>query len=102
MSSKSDRESFLELFEEVANWLTGFGMITFAIFPFAVPLIALTALLAIPVVIGGLLVAVLTAPVLLVGRVARARRREAEPSTQPRGRQATGPHSDGRLHVTTV
>lgn len=74
MSAKSDRESYIELFEGVMNGLAGLGLVTFVVFPLAIPVIALTALFAIPVVIGGVLVAVLAAPVLIVRRLVRTRR----------------------------
>jgi hypothetical protein len=83
MSPTSNRDTYIELLEEVVNWLVGLGLITFTIFPFALPLIALTALLVIPLVLGGILVAILAAPVLLVRRLWRARRRESE--TAPAG-----------------
>lgn len=73
MPDKSDRESYIELFEGVMNGLAGLGLVTFVVFPLAIPVIALTALLAIPVVIGGVLVAVLAAPVLIVRRLVRTR-----------------------------
>ena len=68
MSPKSDRDAYIELLDEVWNWVVGLGLISLTIFPLALPLVALTAILAIPVLLGSLLVAVIAAPVLLVRR----------------------------------
>jgi hypothetical protein len=76
MSPTSDRDSYIELLDEVMSWLTGLGLITFVIFPLALPLIALTALLAIPLLLAAVPLAILAAPMLLIRRLLRARRRE--------------------------
>jgi hypothetical protein len=74
MSSKPDRDAYIELLDETGNWVVGLGLISLTIFPLALPLIALTAILVIPVLLGGLLIAVLAAPVLLVRRALTADR----------------------------
>jgi hypothetical protein len=76
MSPTPDRDAYIELLDETMSWLTGLGLITCVIFPLALPLIALTALLAIPLLLAAIPVAILAAPVLLIRRLSRARRRE--------------------------
>jgi len=76
MSPTSDRDSCIELFDEIMSWLTGLGLITFVVFPLALPLIALTALLAIPVLLAAIPLAILAAPILLIRRLWRARRQQ--------------------------
>jgi hypothetical protein len=72
MDAHTDRTSPGELFSEVGGLMTGLGVISFALFPFAVPLIALTALAALPLV----LLAVLLLPIWLLARgVSRQLRR---------------------------
>jgi hypothetical protein len=67
---------------ELSAWLVGGGIITMALFPLALPLILLLAIGAIPLLLvplaGGLVVALVAVPVLLVRglrRAFRARRR---------------------------
>ena len=74
MSLESDRDAYIELLDEAGNWVVGLGIISLTIFPLALPIVALTAILAIPVLLGGLLIVVLAAPVLLVRRALRAGR----------------------------
>jgi hypothetical protein len=84
MSPTSDRDSYIELFDEVMSWLTGLGLIAFVIFPLALPLVALTALLAIPLLLAAIPVAMVAAPVLLIRRLVRARRRQASTTSLAR------------------
>ena len=78
--------------EGVSAVLTGGGVLMFALFPLAIPLIALTAVALIPFLVVGLaLAAVATPPVLLVRwlrrRAGGARPREgAEARTAASGR----------------
>jgi hypothetical protein len=76
MSPTSDRESYIELLDEVMSWLVGLGLISFVLFPLAIPLVALTALLAIPLLLAAIPFAILAAPILLIRRLLRHRRRE--------------------------
>jgi hypothetical protein len=76
MSPTSDRDSYIELLDEVMSWLTGLGLIMFVIFPLALPLVALTLLLAIPLLLAAIPLAILAAPMLLIRRALRPRRRE--------------------------
>ncbi len=76
MSPTSDRDSYFELLDEIMSWLTGLGLVTFVIFPLALPAIALTALLAIPLLLAAIPLALLAAPMLLIRHLWRARHRE--------------------------
>jgi hypothetical protein len=76
MSPTSDRDLYIELLDEVMSWLTGLGLITFVIFPLALPLIALTLLVAIPLLLAAIPLAILAAPMLLIRRALRPRREE--------------------------
>jgi membrane protein implicated in regulation of membrane protease activity len=71
--------SYRELADELSTWLAGGGILTTALFPLALPLIALTVAAALPLVVValavGLVVAVVAAPILLLRRLVRASRR---------------------------
>lgn len=93
MSPTSDRDAYIELFDEVMSWLTGLGLITFVIFPLALPLIALTALLAIPLLLAAIPLAILAAPMLFVRHLWRARHHEDtrySPPAESRGESPGG------------
>jgi hypothetical protein len=89
MSSPSTRPSGSQLLEEISDLLVGLGMITMILFPFALPFIALTlvvlAVVAVPAAVGGVLVAAVVGPVLLVKRLRASRRDQlATPPRPPR------------------
>ena len=71
----SETPTATELAEETSTWLVGGGVITLALFPLALPLIALLVIsvlpLLIPVVAVAVLVAVVALPVALVRTVVR-------------------------------
>jgi hypothetical protein len=75
MSSDAETPSSLDVFGGLTAHLVGLGLIVMTAFPLALPIIALTVVVAIPfVVVGlatGLLFAVLAVPVLLARRVWR-------------------------------
>lgn len=77
-----------ELANEVANFTVGLGLIVMIAFPFAVPILLLTALLAVPVVLVGLLAGLAAAPFLLIRRLRRSRQQEPKVSG---GRATTEP-----------
>lgn len=77
-----------ELVSEVANFTVGLGLIVMIAFPFALPILLLTALLAVPVVLIGLVAGLAAAPFLLIRRLRRSRRQEPEVSD---GRTTTEP-----------
>jgi len=74
--------SGLELIREVAGLGVGAGMLTFTLAPLALPFLALTALVAVVLVIPALGVAVLLAPFLVARRCWRSRDRSPE-ATRP-------------------
>jgi hypothetical protein len=76
----------LELVSEVADLAVGAGMLTLALAPLALPFLALTALVAVVLVIPALGVALLLAPFLVVRRCWRSRDRSPD---------ATGPARSG-------
>jgi hypothetical protein len=92
---QSETPSGAELANELSTWAVGGGIITFALFPLALPIIALTAValipLAIPLVLLALVGGLAAAPVLAwrrlrrSGRESRARRRGPERSAFPTG-----------------
>jgi len=69
--------SGLELVEELSDLAAGLGILTFTLAPLAIPALALTALLALPLLIPVLLGAMLAAPFLLASRWLRARDRRS-------------------------
>ena len=64
-----------ELIDEVSAWLVGGGILTVALFPLAVPLIALTVVSVIPLLLvplaAGLVVAAVAGPILLIRSLGR-------------------------------
>ena len=78
-----------EVADEISKWTVGGGIITMALFPLALPIIALTALAALPLVVpalaAGVLIGLIAAPIMLGRRAVRALRRR-----RSRGRSALG------------
>jgi hypothetical protein len=74
-----------ELVDELSSWSVGLGILTMALAPLAIPVIALTAVAALvllaPVLAVGLLAALLALPILL----ARTTARQAKSAWQRRG-----------------
>ena len=79
---------------EVSVWAVGGGIIVTALFPLAIPILALTAVavlpLLIPVVAVGLAVALVTLPVIAVRAVVRPVKVRGR--TSAAGQQATPTH----------
>jgi uncharacterized membrane protein YbhN (UPF0104 family) len=93
---QSEAPSGAEVANELSTWAVGGGIITFALFPLALPIIALTAValipLAIPLVLLALVGGLAAVPILAwrrlrrrSGRESRARRRGPERSAFPTG-----------------
>ena len=65
-----------DVLEEISAWAIGGGVLTAALFPFALPILLLTVAFVLPFALAGLAigvaVAVLAAPVLLVRRLRSA------------------------------
>lgn len=78
MTTRSRSPSGPELVDEASNWAVGGGIVTMALFPLALPILALTAIallpLLLPLLAAGLIAAIAGAPVLLVRRLRRHRR----------------------------
>lgn len=78
-----------EVADEISKWTVGGGIITMALFPLALPIIALTALAALPLLVpalaAGVLIGLIAAPIMLGRRAVRALRRR-----RSRGRSALG------------
>jgi hypothetical protein len=72
-TTPTSRSSWTEILEGTSAVLVGGGIVTMALFPLAVPLIALTAVAAIPLVLLALATGVLVAalPILLVRSLGR-------------------------------
>jgi len=72
MSTKSTTHSYPGVLEELSTWLVGGGILTLALFPLALPAIALTAIAALPFLlvaaVGGLIAGLVAASI----RLARA------------------------------
>jgi hypothetical protein len=73
MTEEPKAPSFSEVADEVSAWLVGGGILSMALFPFALPIIALTVVAVIPLVLAGLalglIVALVSTPILLVRRL---------------------------------
>lgn len=87
-----------DLAMEAATWAAGGGILTMALFPFALPLILLTAAALIPLLLLGLVVgvvaAVAAAPVLLARRLLRARRGRLTPDPGAHTREQSSTRSE--------
>jgi len=72
-----DAHSAADVADTLSDWTVGGGMITMALFPLALPIIALTAVallpLLVPVVAVGLVAAIVWLPVWVVRRIRRRR-----------------------------
>lgn len=76
MPEQQTRQSGLELITEVAGLAVCAGMITFTVFPLALPALALTALAALLLLVPALIGAVLAAPILMLRRWGQSRDRD--------------------------
>ena len=81
MNAESTARSRAEVADEVSKWTVGLGIITFALFPLALPILILTAIAVLPLLLPalavGLLIGVVAVPILAVRsrrRAIRARR----------------------------
>jgi hypothetical protein len=92
-----------EVADEVARWAIGGAILTFALVPFAVPMIALTIIALVPLLVlglaAGLVVAVIAAPVVIVRR--RRRLRPVAPAAERERPQATIHRSATRDSMAT-
>lgn len=86
-----------DVVEEASAWALGGGVLTFALFPFALPILLLTVAFVLPFALAGLAIAlvlsVVAAPILLVRRLWSARDRGAPPP-RPATPQSPRPDQD--------
>ena len=92
MSTTASPTTPAELADEASAWAVGGGLITMALFPLALPLILLTAAAAIPLLLLGLVVAVVAAPIFLLRRLRRTIR-VSRPESGRAGRPEAEPHA---------
>jgi membrane protein implicated in regulation of membrane protease activity len=80
MNAESTERSRTEVIDEVSKWTVGSGIVAVALFPLAIPIVALTAIallpLLVPLVAIGALAGVVAVPVMIVRRL-RGRRGSA-------------------------
>ena len=100
MNAESTAPPRAEIVDEILKWTVGGGMIILALFPLALPILALTALAVLPLLLiaapAGLLVAAVALPILLVRTLVRRRApaaSSAERGRTPPGRARAGTHS---------
>jgi hypothetical protein len=83
MNAESTATSRAEITDEISKWAVGGGIIITALFPLALPIIALTAIAALPLLLlalpAGLLVAGVALPILLVRSLVRLAIRALRP-----------------------
>ncbi len=104
MESPSPHPSTSDLVDGVLPFVTGFGVLTLALAPLAIPVLALTAVALIPLLLIFLAGALIAAPFLLLRRLYRRAAgplpvKEASGSGSGRGcrsRTGTVAHSAGR------
>jgi hypothetical protein len=77
-----------EVIEEVSKWAVGLGILTMSLFPLALPILILTAVVLLPVVLPlialGLVAAVVAVPFLLGRQLLRAIKKRRAPKGPPR------------------
>jgi membrane protein implicated in regulation of membrane protease activity len=75
MSVKATEPTTTDVLETISEFLVGGGIVTMAVFPLAIPVVALLVVAALPLLAVGLVIAVLgavtVAPVVLVRRLSR-------------------------------
>jgi hypothetical protein len=84
MSTESSTTSRAEILDEASKWGVGLGVITFALFPLALPFVILTAVAVLPLVLpalaAGVLIAVVALPIVMVRRLGRRAARGQRPN----------------------
>jgi hypothetical protein len=86
MNAESTARARAEVADEISKWTVGGGVITFALFPLALPILILTGIAVLPLLLPalavGLLIGVVAVPILAVRslgrRAIRARRSKGE------------------------
>jgi hypothetical protein len=79
-----------ELSDEISKWTVGWGVVGMALFPFALPIVVLTAVALLPLLVPllalGLLAGVVTLPIIVIRKLVRSATR----LTRPHGRRGPG------------
>ena len=79
-----------DVFEEASAWAVGGGVLSFALFPFALPILLLTVAFVLPFLLAGLAIALVlamvAAPIRLVRRLSSAMDRGAPANPHPKRR----------------
>ena len=85
MSTESSSPSGAELVDEVSNWAVGGGMIVMALFPLALPILALTAIAVLPLLLPllaiGLPIGIVALTIVFVRLVVRDVMRGSRPTS---------------------
>jgi hypothetical protein len=99
MNAEPTTPSRAEIADEAYKWTVGGGIITVALFPLALPIIALTAIAILPllliVLVPALLIAAVAVPILLVKRLVRLR----APQPSARSSMISPPSPSGRAQL---
>ena len=69
MAGSSPHPSTADVVDGTIPVAAGLGILTVSLFPFAVPVLALTAVALIPLLLIGLVVGLIAAPILLLRRL---------------------------------
>ena len=69
MAGSSPHPSTADVVDGTIPVAAGLGILTVSLFPFAIPLVALTAIALIPLLLIGLVVGLIAAPILLLRRL---------------------------------
>jgi hypothetical protein len=93
--SEATRPSTADVVDQMSGWAVGGGIVTIALFPLALPILALTAVAVIPFLLvplaAGLVAAVVAAPILLVRSLRRSLKRRRRPHSGFRAGSAGSP-----------
>jgi hypothetical protein len=92
MNNESTARKRAEVVDEVSKWTVGAGILTVALAPLALPILALTAVAVLPILLPvlaiGLIAGVVYLPITLIRRLSsRSRARHRKPPRAAGGRQ---------------
>ncbi len=100
MNDESTARSRAEVADEISKWTVGGGIITVALFPLALPILALTAIavlpLLVPLVAVRIVAGLVALPIIVFRKLGRSARR-LRIGRGPRGHRQASPEPVGRL-----